>query len=337
MQLEASDWPTFGWIDDVRPALAEARAAGRAVVLGTLIAVEGSSPRPAGSQMLFDGHRAAGYFSGGCLEADVANHAADVLASGAPRVLVYGRGSPWIDIRLLCGGRLEILLERIEADDEAVGRLLALRQARRPAYWRSDGIDRAVFADAPPDIDGPDIEGSVTKRLDPTWRLLVVGGDPIALALASLGAQAGFATSLLRPDGPSSPPPIPGVDYRRGALAKEMRAIAPDPWTAIVSATHDDDLDDVAIAAGLGSEAAYVGVLGSARRVPERRRRLMDTGMTPLEIARLHAPIGAARCGKAPWEVAVSVLAEIMEMRTMTAQADLPVPARRSIEAQGTS
>lgn len=332
MQLESSDWPLFGWIDDVRPALAEARAAGRAVVLGTLVAVEGSSPRPAGSQMLFDGNRGQGYFSGGCLEADVANHAADVLASGAPRVLVYGHGSPWIDIRLLCGGRLEILLERIEADDEAAGMLLDLWRARSPAYWQSDGMTRSVTRRLPAIA-----EGSVTRRFDPTWQLVVVGGDPIALALASLGAQSGFATTLLRPGGPTGDPPLAGIHYRNGSLKVEMQDIAADRWTAIVSATHDDDIDDEAILAGLNSKAAYVGVLGSARRVPERRRRLTEAGLSPLEIARLHAPIGAAQCGKAPWEVAVSVVAEIMEARTMIMQGEACALAPSSAAAQRTS
>ncbi|MDE2413122.1 MAG: XdhC family protein, partial [Sphingomonadales bacterium] len=119
MQLNDADWPTFGWIADVRPALREASRGGRSVVLATLTGQSGAAPRPIGTQMVFDGAAATGYFSGGCLEADVANHAAVVLADGAPRRLVYGEGSPWIDVRLVCGGRIEILLERIAPDDDA--------------------------------------------------------------------------------------------------------------------------------------------------------------------------------------------------------------------------
>ena len=95
--IEGADWPLFGWSDDIRPALADAIEAGRAAVLATLFKVEGSAPRGPGAQMLFDGPRATGYFSGDCIEGDVARHAAEVLADGEPRILHYGTGSPWID------------------------------------------------------------------------------------------------------------------------------------------------------------------------------------------------------------------------------------------------
>lgn len=104
------DWPTFGWVDDVRPALATARGEGRAIVLGTLISVSGPAPRPVGTQFVFEGDRAVGDFSGGRLEAEVANHAAEVASGSQGRGPVYGAGSPWIDIRLFCGGSIEILL-----------------------------------------------------------------------------------------------------------------------------------------------------------------------------------------------------------------------------------
>ena len=129
--LADADWPTFGWQVDIRPALAEALAAGRPVALATLYKVEGSAPRGPGAQMLFDGERATGYFSGDCIEGDVARHAAEVLATGEPRHLHYGLGSPWIDIRLRCGGALHIFVERVAHDSEAARALLARGEARR--------------------------------------------------------------------------------------------------------------------------------------------------------------------------------------------------------------
>lgn len=86
-------------------------------VLVTLVQIAGSSPRHAGTQMLFWDDGAAGYLSGGCVELDLANHAAEVVRSGTAKRLVYGRGSPWIDIRLECGGTIEVLLERVNPDD----------------------------------------------------------------------------------------------------------------------------------------------------------------------------------------------------------------------------
>ena len=116
MREPLPEWPIFGMAEDVRPALTQARQGARAVVLATLTAVEGGGPRPPGTQMVFADGIVAGYFSGGCVEGDVAGHAEACLEDGQPRTLVYGEGSPWPDIRLLCGARIEIFLERVAAD-----------------------------------------------------------------------------------------------------------------------------------------------------------------------------------------------------------------------------
>lgn len=314
MLIDDADWPLFGWATDIRPVFAEARDHGQAVVLATLVRTVGPAPRPVGSQMVFRGSRADGYFSGGCLEADVANHAAQVAETGAPRRLVYGEGSPWIDIRLLCGGAIEILLERIDPDDAAVGALLRLSGQREQVLWSSDGVKRHAQADdsvRPAAFDGSRYCLSYT----PNWRMLVVGGDPIALAIASLAAMSGFGATLVRPLGPTRAPPIAGVAYFRGPLVQALAEHVPDRWTAIVTATHDDAIDDEVLTTAAGYPCAYVGVLGSVRRVPARRQRLGAAGLSDDQLEAIRAPIGAARCGKGPWEVAVSVIAEIMQLR----------------------
>ncbi|MGH6967037.1 MAG: XdhC family protein, partial [Phenylobacterium sp.] len=88
------EWPLFGMTDDVRPALRAARSAGKACALATLTDVEGGGPRPVGTQMVFAPGITSGYFSGGCVESDVADHAFACLEDGEPRTLVYGQGSP---------------------------------------------------------------------------------------------------------------------------------------------------------------------------------------------------------------------------------------------------
>ncbi|MDP3659901.1 XdhC family protein [Phenylobacterium sp.] len=304
------DWPLFGLADDVRPALAAAKAAGEAAVLATLTVVEGGGPRPPGTQMVFAEGIVAGYFSGGCIEADVAAHAEACREDHAPRTLVYGEGSPWPDIRLLCGARIEIFVERVAADDPALAALLAFTERREPAVWVSDGRRRACTPPAAVSL----WPGAVSRRYDPAPRLAVVGGDPAALAIAMLGAQSGFETTLVRPKGPQAAP-LPGVAYRRDEPAEALAAIGLDPWTAVAVASHDLELDEAALVAALPSQAAYVGLLGARARLPERLARLRSAGVTTAALARLHAPIGLDIGGKAPWEVAVSVIGEIMALR----------------------
>jgi xanthine dehydrogenase accessory factor len=295
---------------DVRPTLREVRDAGLSCTLATLIAVEGGGPRPVGTQMVFAAGFVAGYFSGGCVESDVADHAFACLADGEPRTLVYGEGSPWPDIQLLCGARIEIFLERVAPDDAALAELLSAHQYRRPMVWVSDGYTRQCAEDL-----SPWPEAAVVRDHDPTPRLIVVGADPTALAIAQLGAQSEFETTLVRPKGPAAGPPLPGVAYSRAEPHEAFAAIGVDAWTAIAIATHDLETDRAALRAALPSAASYVGLLGARRRIADRLAPLRAEGAPEHLFAKLHAPIGLAIGGKAPWEVAASVIGEIMALR----------------------
>ena len=304
------DWPMFGVAEDVRPAMRRARDAGQAFVLATLVAVAGGGPRPVGTQMVFAPGVLAGYFSGGCVEGDVAGHAWACLADARPRTLVYGEGSPWPDIRLLCGARIEIFLERVPANDSALAALLAAEVERRPVTYVSDGAARACGADT-----GPTPKTVVVKRYDPVPRLVIVGGDPTALAIAELGVKSGFETTLIRPKGPQAPPPIAGLAYRRDEPEAALAAVGLDAWTSVAVATHDLETDRAALKAALPSAAGYVGLLGARRRLAGRLDELKFEGMPGAALARLHAPIGLDIGGKAPFEVAVSVIGEITALR----------------------
>ena len=348
-RLQDIDWPAFGLEDDVRPLLSELVEAAAAAVLVTLFTADGGSPRGVGTQMLFGGGRVTGYLSGGCVEADVALHVDQVMASGAPRRLVYGRGGP-ADVRLPCGGRIEVLVERIEAGDPAARRLLQLSAARQPALWLTDGRVHACLG---PGEDGAALPaplraalrlaetggvcGSLAepfalyRRFDPARRLVVLGADPSALAMAALGAQMGFATTFVRPKGPTASPPLPaGVRYLRSEPADALAEAGLDPWTSVAVASHELELDEQALVAALHSDAGYVGVLGSKRRLPERLARLKALGLSDIEIGRVHAPIGLPLAGKAPWEIAVSVIGEIVQVLRAAEEARGWPPAPRA-------
>lgn len=310
--IEAADWPIFGWEDDVRPALADAMAASRPVALATLYRVEGSAPRGPGTQMLFDGGKAVGYFSGDCIEGDVANHAAQVIADGQARHLHYGLGSPWIDIRLRCGGALYIFVERIDPGDPAVTALLGHAERREQCLWSSDGIARSVQAGEGAVLTYAEQPFRFSRRYDPRPRLIVSGGDPGALALARMAALSSFETVLVRPDGPESPPPFPVSRYIRREPAEALEELGVDEWTAYVGATHEDHHDLGGCLRALREGAAFVGMIGAKSRTAGRLAALRSAGATEAELERLRLSPGMHALGKAPWPVAAGIMAEIM-------------------------
>lgn len=322
------DWSAgFGAISDVRPVMAEALAAGEAFALVTLCAAEGGAPHGLGAQMLLSERFAAGFLSGGCIEGDVALHAAAALADGRPRRLVYGQGGP-PDIKLLCGARIELLVEPTPADDPAARRLIALWRERRPALWLTDGRRRACLAEGeaaelPPPLSealgrataAPGLSaqagGALFRRYDPQPQLVAAGADPTAFAAATLALHMGWDAILVRPKGPEAPPPLPGVRYLRGDVLRALEAVGLDAWTAVAATSHDIELDNDVLAAALRSPAAYVGVLGSRKRIPDRVAGLRASGLSEEAIARLKAPIGLDIKAQSPWEIAVSIVAEI--------------------------
>ena len=292
----------------MRPAMFAVAARGEAFTLATIAAARGGPRRP-GAQMVVTADQAWGFLSGGCIEEDVVGHARRTLADRQSRRLRYGRGSPYIDMRLPCGGTIDVLIQYVGAADADLARLRELGDARRPALWRDDAAGRRCVAG-----DAESDENSVLCRYEPSQQLLVVGSDPYALAIAALGQMTGWETLLLAPFGPARAPPH-GIACDRRPLAISLADRRLDRWTAVAVATHDLELDEAALVPALRADTGYVGVLGARSKIPDRQRRLLAAGVPAPDIDRLHAPIGLPIDGHAPWEVAVAVIAEIVAER----------------------
>ncbi|WP_127143099.1 XdhC family protein [Pelagibacterium montanilacus] len=285
-----SPWTRNEQIDDIRPALLAAAEGPEPFALATIVAADGG-PRPVGTQMVVTHAERTGFLSGGCIEGDVACHARAVIAEGRPRRLVYGRSSPFIDIRLPCGGQLVVLVERLAPGDRAITALEHLSAARRPAFYASDGYQRATTATA---WRGSD-RWPARALFVPRQRLIVVGTDPFALALVTLAEALGWKAVLLPP-----------------AAADPARLAEADPWTAIAILTHDTATEVALLAAVLRSDAGFVGVMGSRSRIAARRARLLQAGVPEPLIGRLRAPIGLEIGARAPMEIATAIVGEII-------------------------
>ena len=193
-----SRWRLAAPIDDIREALLDLPALPARFAIATLLAVDGSAPRDVGAQMLVTDSADWGFLSGGCIEADVARHARAVLAENAPRVLRYGEGSPWIDIKLACGSGITVLVEPVAAAEPAVAVLLAGWRGRYPMLWTSDGHKRSA---APCDAAPPDgWDGTrYTRLFTPPLRLVLIGEDGAALTAAALAPRRAGSGALSRP------------------------------------------------------------------------------------------------------------------------------------------
>jgi len=151
----------------------------------------------------------------------------------------------------------------------------------------------------------------------PPPRLLVYGAVDTAESLAKLARQLGWQAIVAdaRPKFATAER-IPSASEIIVAWPEEtVDQVAPDHATAVVVLTHDDKFDVPALKAALGTEAFYVGALGSRRNQERRRERLLEAGVDESELDRISGPCGLDLGAESQPETAISILAEIVAVR----------------------
>ncbi|WP_156883074.1 XdhC family protein [Rhodovulum sp. P5] len=317
---------------DAIPELAlDWHQSGKKAALATVVETWGSAPRPVGSQLAISGEAGmAGSVSGGCVEGAVIAEALEALEDGKPRLLEFGvSDEDAFAVGLACGGRIRVLVEPVGAalPVALLADLVAARAQRTAIAYVVDVVRWQRRLAGP---DDPDLGAVIAERMrsdksgfegetfvgihNPPLRMAIVGAVHIAQPLVQMARLAGFAPTLIDPRPAfGAAERFPGEtildDWPDAALA----AHGLDARTAVVTLTHDPKLDDPAILAALDSDMFYLGCLGSTRTHAKRVARLESAGVPADRIARIHAPVGLNIGAKSPAEIAVSILAEVIQ------------------------
>jgi xanthine dehydrogenase accessory factor len=152
----------------------------------------------------------------------------------------------------------------------------------------------------------------------PPPRLLVIGAVDTAQALCAAAKLLGW-TTIVADARPAflTPERLPSADRLIAKWPDDALAeVLPDHQTAIVVLTHDDKFDLPALAGALATEAFYIGALGSRRNQERRRARLVAAGVPEGSLARVHGPCGLDLGAASQEETALSILAEIVAVRS---------------------
>lgn len=167
-----------------------------------------------------------------------------------------------------------------------------------------------------PMICGGEMEIFVEPLLT-TPVLVVVGAGHIGAAVAQMGQFLGFHVVVLD-DRPEfvTPENLPHADERiAGDIVAKIRELEITPRTYVVLVTRAHTLDAALLGAIVEKPAAYIGMLGSKRRVITVVDNLKKQGASEAALARLHAPIGVEINAETPQEIAVSIMAEVIAVR----------------------
>jgi xanthine dehydrogenase accessory factor len=330
--------------------------------VATVLRAEGSTPMPAGAKAVIaaDG-TIHGTVGGGAVEAEAQRTALKAVRSGKPVVFDFDLHGPGPqEPAPICGGFMQVLVDPAAAASRAHFQRAAEVLARRErGLWlttlRQQGdLQATVHFISEADVSGhvglPDVKSlsdCLTKEepklvssadeermevfvepLIPRPVLLIVGGGHVGQAVAAQASLLGFEITVIedRPEFADARLFPPGTHARCGNVADEVAAFAIGSDTFIVIVTRGHQQDAAALRACIHRPAAYLGMIGSRRKVPLLRRQFIEAGWaTAEEFDRVYAPIGLDIGAVTVPEIAASIVAQMVAVRRKGASSRIPL------------
>jgi len=283
--------------DIVAKGAALAQAA-QPFALITSMAIEGGAAREVGSLAIVERSGAmTGYLSNGCIDRDIQHHAQEALASKQKKLIRYGDGSRYADLKLPCGGALTVLIDP-NPDKDAIVQAEANFTTRQPASLAFHG------------------EGlSEQFSYDPRHRLVLAGRGAIFRSMAQIGQAMGFDIRLLSPDVDD----LAAVAHLSSAATVHLTTPSADleldmldPYSAFLTLFHDHEWEPGLLQAAVKTPAHFIGCLGSRRTHEQRCITLAQMGVAEESLKRLRGPIGLVPSLRDAPSIATSALAEIV-------------------------
>lgn len=354
---------------NIHRAIAERCRRDGAFVVATVLEAEGSTPCPAGAKALIELSGAIhGTVGGGSAEAETQRRAVQAIRSGRVEVFdvslegfTVGEGKP------ICGGRMRILIDPTAPKHGAVyqaasnlierrerGVLLTTLRGLKECQVAVQLLDEnsitpevgfpgaerirsalqrqeALLSTSSPGQGDPEQLAVLVEPLIPKPLLLIFGGGHIGQALAAQASLVGFETAVIddRPEF-ARPELFPeGTAVCCGGISEALSTFALRADTYVVSVTRGHEQDAKVLAACIRQPLAYLGMIGSRRKVAMLRREFIESGRaTAEEFDRVAAPIGLDIGAVTVPEIAASIVAQLIAVRRKGRAASLsPQPA----------
>ncbi|MGB3775865.1 MAG: XdhC family protein [Leeuwenhoekiella sp.] len=302
------------------------RAKGVKTVLATVVALDGSSYRKPGVRMLIseDG-LLTGAVSGGCVEKEVQRRAQGVFKDHQPKVIAYdGR------YRLGCEGILFILLEIFEPNSEFLDLFFKSINGREPfvitSYYNKEDESFGNFGSVfytengekhafSEDFEAAENTLSFTQKMQPRFRLVVIGGEHDAVKLCSMAALLGWQVDVINSiKDPKTTSDFPGANAVINEAPETIIFENFDTHTAVVLMTHNYAQDLRYLLKISGFSLAYLGLLGSSNRREQLQNDLFEylPEVALQFLEEIHSPAGLNLGAITPEEIALSILSEII-------------------------
>lgn len=294
---------------------------GLKLALVTVVNIEGSSPRPLGSQLLVNEKgEHLGLLSGGCFEAAAALEALSCIKNDSVKLIRYGKGSPYFDIQLPCGSGIDLLIQPL-ANSQWVWNLHRHMQNREPCQWqfRWPGHNKVVKFDvdsnplnpARTQLKNGKVE-AFAKVFSPKPRIVVIGSGVVFECFMQLGSNMDYELfGFSETEGKTA---LQSVLQNASASSQTTKWTGSllDRWTSLVLITHDHDYEIPILQLASTSSVGFVCALGSKKTHKRRLQALKELGVSQTFCKKIKSPAGLDIGAKSPPEIALSILSELI-------------------------
>lgn len=305
--------------------------AGQPCCAVVVLSAEGSTPREAGTRAVVEaGGRIHGTVGGGSPEAATQAAAVEACHSGRPTVLdIHLTGDSAAGEEPICGGRMRILVDPTAAKDrDAYVYATEALAARRRGVLVTRISETApthtnvqwLPADSAPSQRENEASDVLIEPVIPDPLLVIAGGGHVGQALALQAQLIGFSVTVVddRPEF-ADPRLFPdGATLICGDIAPTLRELPAGDDTYIVIVTRGHLHDAEALEACIHEPVAYIGMIGSRRKVAALRESFIEQGIATVEeLDAVNAPIGLDIGAETVPEIATSIVAQLVAVRRL--------------------
>lgn len=294
-----------------------------AAVLATVTHIKGSVPREVGAKMIIGTEgRIINTIGGGAGEAKVIRQAIQVLETGEKQfVEVDLSGAPQRETQGVCGGRMQVWLERWSGESAIAlsQKILQLLKAGQSVTLITPFTpnQQPYILDNYPPI--PQLENAFVEQIHPPPTLLIIGAGHVGEQLAKVAHLIGFEIAIQDDRREfANPEKFPQANLILNqpitSIIKNFAAFS-QLYVALVTRGYIYDLEALQILLNRTMTCKYIGMIGSEKRVKLVYKKLQEMGVSPELFSNIYAPIGLEIGALTPEEIAVSICAELILIR----------------------
>lgn len=335
---------------------------GESLVLATVLSKSGSAPCLAGAKMVVRSNGVSiGTVGGGILEAAVQKKAGNVFKTGRSQIMAFDlSGEDAASMQMICGGRVEILIESIPVSANNIKVFEELRSALQtgekcyfvsflgivgdemgqadlclvredgtvageflhPHSWLETLVEKSVRSTYPV-VHVIEDRKFVIERCFVPSTAYIFGAGHVSQHVATVAEMVGFKTCVIDDRSEfANKERFPGADEIKvlDSFDDCFSGLEMDGDSYVVIVTRGHRYDKTVLEQALRTEAGYIGMMGSRKKRDELFKLLLKEGFSSNDVNRVNCPIGADICASTTAEIAVSIIAQLIQVRSQSAR-----------------